>query len=317
MERVEIDNLFDRRISFPNPDAQAQLARLVGVDREKDRLAKTLSVLVNPTGLRAWAQKFHRGAPHLLDLVLRRPPLILIAGDVGTGKTALAESIGDAVARSEDVGITLFPISLSARGTGRVGEMTQLISSAFDVAIGEARKLSRPNGRAAGGVLLLLDEADSLTQSREAQQMHHEDRAGVNAFIRGVDRLADARLPAAVLMCTNRLSAIDPAVRRRAAETFEFRRPVDEQRAAVLTYSLAEAGIASADIGRLVEATGAANGRAYGFTYSDLTQRLLPAILLDAYPFDPIRVDRAVAIAQSIEPTPPFNDESNQRRDGE
>ena len=64
--------------------------------------------------------------------------------------------------------------------------------------------------------------------------MHHEDRAGVNAFIRGVDRLAEKRLPAAVILCTNRLSAIDPAVQRRAADIFEFRRPNDAQRRAVL-----------------------------------------------------------------------------------
>ena len=39
--------------------------------------------------------------------------------------------------------------------------------------------------------------------------MHHEDKAGVNAFIRGIDRIANAKLPAAVLMCTNRISALD------------------------------------------------------------------------------------------------------------
>jgi AAA+ superfamily predicted ATPase len=67
-----------------------------------------------------------------------------------------------------------------------------------------------------GAVILLVDEADALAQSREAAQMRHEDRAGVNAFIRGVDRIGNG-LPAAVIMCTNRLSALDPAVRRRAA----------------------------------------------------------------------------------------------------
>ena len=34
-----------------------------------------------------------------------------------------------------------------------------------------------------GAVILLVDEADALAQSREAAQMHHEDRAGVNAFL--------------------------------------------------------------------------------------------------------------------------------------
>ena len=70
------------------------------------------------------------------------------------------------------------------------------------------------------------------------------NRAGVNAFIRGVDRLAEKRLPAVVVLCTNRLSAIDPAVQRRAAEIFEFRRPDEAQRRTVIEAPLAEAGLA-------------------------------------------------------------------------
>jgi hypothetical protein len=63
--------------------------------------------------------------------------------------------------------------------------MTQLISAAFDCTIEEATKLKGSGGRSRGAVILLIDEADALAQSREFAQMHHEDRAGVNAFIRG------------------------------------------------------------------------------------------------------------------------------------
>ncbi|GCC48790.1 hypothetical protein chiPu_0033182, partial [Chiloscyllium punctatum] len=177
---------------------------------------KILGLLVNPGGLAAWAQRHHPGAEALLDTVLRRPPLVVLAGDVGSGKTELAETIGDAVARQEKIDITLLPLSLSTRGQGRVGEMTQLLSAAFDYTVGEATRLKSASGKARGALILLVDEADALAQSREAAQMHHEDRAGVNAFIRGIDRISNAKLPAAVLMCTNRLGALDPAVRRRA-----------------------------------------------------------------------------------------------------
>jgi hypothetical protein len=68
----------------------------------------------------------------VLKAVLHRPPLVILAGDVGSGKSELAETIGDAVARQEKIDITLFPLSLAARGQGRVGEMTQLLSTAFD-----------------------------------------------------------------------------------------------------------------------------------------------------------------------------------------
>ena len=81
--------------------------------------------------------------------MLRRPPLVVLAGDVGSGKTELAETIGDAVARQEEIDITLFPLSLSTRGQGRVGEMTQLLSAAFEHTIAEATKLKGGAGKGA------------------------------------------------------------------------------------------------------------------------------------------------------------------------
>ena len=236
---------------------------------------------------------------------------MVLAGDVGSGKTELAESIGDAVARQESIEITLFPLSLSTRGEGRVGEMTQLLSAAFEFTLDEAAKRKSRSGRARGAVILLVDEADALAQSREASQMHHEDRAGVNAFIRGIDRIANARVPAAVVMCTNRLDALDPAVRRRAADILTFSRPNEEQRTFILTARLEPTGMARRHIDALVEATGPVRGgREHGFTFSDLLQRLLPTLVLDAYPSRPIDGARAVEIARSMEPTPPFREES-------
>jgi AAA+ superfamily predicted ATPase len=307
MSQTNTNALFERSITLPDSDARDRLARLVGMEDKIRRLTNILSVLINPHGLQKWQSDHHPDAPRLIDSVLRRPPLVVLSGDVGSGKTELAETIGDPVARQEDIDITLLPMSLSSRGQGRVGEMTQLVTAAFEHAYAEASKLKSTKGAARGGVILLVDEADALAQSRETEQMHHEDRAGVNAFIRGIDRLASGRLPAAVIMCTNRLSALDPAVRRRAADVLTFTRPTDEQRRAVLERWLGDVGLRKADIEALVSATGPQAGRAYGFTFSDLAQRLLPTIILDAYPAGPIKAAQAIALARSIEPTPPFN----------
>ena len=305
---VAVDELFERRITYPDVEPRERLARLVGLDEQKRRLTKLLSLLVNPRGLVEWALAHHPDADTLLHTVLRRPPLVVLAGDVGSGKTELAETIGDAVARQEKIEITLFPLSLATRGQGRVGEMTQLLSAAFDHTVAAARKLAVKDDKARGGVLLLVDEADALAQSRESAQMHHEDRAGVNAFIRGVDRIAAAELPAAVIMCTNRLGALDPAVRRRAADVLTFERPNVEQRRAVLAGALAPLGFSVPQIDALVNATGPQPGREYGFAFSDLVQRLLPAIVLDAYPHGPVTPNRALAIARKLAPTPPFRE---------
>lgn len=314
MNKPTIDELFERRITYPDIEPQERLAKLVGLDGPKSRLAKILGLLVNPAALDTWAKQHHPGpaARALLDTVLRRPPLVVLAGDVGSGKTELAETIGDAVAREQRISVTLYPLSLSARGQGRVGEMTQLVSAAFDYTAEEAKKLkASSDGHSRGAVILLVDEADALAQSRENAQMHHEDRAGVNAFIRGIDRIANARLPAAVIMCTNRLNALDPAVRRRAAEVLTFSRPTDEQRRHVFHLRLAPLGLSSTHIDALVSATAARSGSDSGFTFSDLTQRLIPTIVLDAYPSKPVDGQRAVAIAHEMCPTPPFRDDVN------
>lgn len=304
-----LDELFERLQTYPDFAPQERLARLVGLDDKKARLTKILGLLINPQGLERWAAKFHATqASLLLEAILRRPPLLVFGGDVGSGKTELAETIGDAVARQEGIEITLYPLSLATRGQGRVGEMTQLLTAAFEHTVQAASRL-KAAGKSKGGIILLVDEADALAQSREAAQMHHEDRAGVNAFIRGIDRLANLRLPAAVIMCTNRLNALDPAVRRRAAEIMAFGRPNDEQRRYILSLRLEPLGLNPSQVQALVDATGPKKDEP-GFTFSDLMQRLLPAIALDAYPDRPIEGGRALQIAKEMNPTPAFRDEA-------
>lgn len=305
---IDVQALFERQKVYPNPEARDAFDRLIGLDEHKEKLRKILALLVYPHGLTTWCEKYHPGSTPLLDAVLRRPPLVILAGDVGSGKTALAETIGDAVARDTSIEVTLLPLSLAARGQGRIGEMTQLISAAFDYTLKEANSVVSGN-TVRGAVILLVDEADALAQSRATAEMHHEDVSGVNAFIRGIDRLSNRRVPAAVIMCTNRYGSLDPAVKRRAAEILTFDRPGTEQRRLVLEHKFAELGFQPSEIEAIVAATGPHDGT-LGFTYSDLVQRLLPAIVLDAYPERPIDPARALQIAEEMEPTAPFHQEA-------
>ena len=123
---------------------------------------------------------------------------------------------------------------LRARGSGAVGEMTTLISEAFRYLRSHSSKKNSA-GKKGSSTILLIDEADALAQSRELAQMHHEDRAGVNALIRGIDDIAGDRLACLTIMCTNRLSALDPAIQRRAAAVFQFERPNLEMRQRLLS----------------------------------------------------------------------------------
>lgn len=300
--------LFEQTISFPDPNMRERFNLLVGLDGTKETLRKILGLLVNPFGIKDWANNFHPGANRITNFVLRRPPLIVLAGDVGSGKSELAYTIGDAVAREEKIDVELFPLSLATRGQGRVGQMTQLISAAFDYTIDRAKKLKNGDQKSKGAVILLVDEADALAQSRENDQMHHEDKAGVNAFIRGIDALGNGKYPAAVIMCTNRPNSLDPAIRRRAAEIIYFSRPNEEARHILLVEPLTELGFTLTQIEEIVKLTGSNGERTYGFTFSDLVQRLIPALVLDAYPNKGVEPERAIALARTIYPTPPFKE---------
>lgn len=308
MASISLNEIFEHILNYPDIDAQERFNRLMGLDDKKNSLSKLLGAMINPLGVKNWINKYYPNANNVLETILRRPPLIVLSGDVGSGKTELAETIGDLVARQEKIEITLLPLSLSTRGQGRVGEMTQLISAAFDYTIEEAKKLKSSSDKNRGGIILLIDEADALAQSRESNQMHHEDKAGVNAFIRGIDRIASSKVPVVVIMCTNRLDAIDPAIRRRSADIIKFERPNEEQRKYVLELNLKPLGFSDQQIDELVEATGPKNKESIGYSFSDITQRLLPAIIFESYPSRSINTSDAINIAKRIIPTPQFKD---------
>ena len=100
MTQPSLDELFERRVTLPDSDSRSRLGRLVGLDDQRLRLEKNVGRATRPDkALENWLKKHHQGANTVVDLILSRPPLIVLEGDVGTGKSELAETIGDAVAR--------------------------------------------------------------------------------------------------------------------------------------------------------------------------------------------------------------------------
>ena len=302
-----IEGLFARTEEFPNPSAQTRSDALVGLDEVINRLVDEAVILADPTRLREWSQQVHGGSVAALDAVVERTALFVFAGDVGVGKTEVAEVLGQIIAVRCGVDATLYPLSLTARGRGAVGEMTTLLTRAFETISAEFTRTRRPDGTASNIGILLIDEGDALAQSRELAQMHHEDRAGVNALLRGIDGIRTDRLPILTIVCTNRLDALDAALRRRAAVIEVFERPDHQQRAALLARLLAGTKLSADEIHDLAADTGPTQQRPYGFTYSDLRQRLVPAIVLEAYRRrSAIDAEIAAEVLSRTEPTRPF-----------
>ena len=199
--------------------------------------------------------------------------------------------------------------------------MTSLISEAFD----EVAKFAKPRSaekKPGSAAVFVIDEADALAESRETDQMHHEDRAGVNALIRGIDRLARERLPVLVILCTNRRDSLDPAVLRRTAISHEFERPNEEQVRELLRRAFGDI-FNDEQYDKLVRLTNPKLQEAQkpehsdedeplahegvGYSFSDITQRLIPNIILEAFPDERVSLDVAMSVLSKTEPTRPFD----------
>lgn len=290
---AKVLQFFEAERTYPDETARAWYERLVGLDEHKERLLVELEMLLYPERLERWSRKHHGGRVlHLLELQRNRIPLVVLEGDVGTGKTALAETIGDALARSSAGRVHLLKINTQVRGTGLVGEMSDLIAQAFAQAEAHAAALEGEP------VLILLDEADALAGSRDTQQMHHEDKAGLNTLLQRLDNLRLTRLPLAAIFITNRPDALDPAIRRRAALDLHFDRPDHQLRAQIIRDAVPELALDAPLIDEIVRLTGPAEAKncGIGFTASDLTDRLLPAAVRAAY-----RANRALMAADLLE----------------
>lgn len=305
---ISNSELFGNILEYPDSAAEKRFASLVGIDAAKKRLVNEASVLINPLVLDEWSAKHHGATLNAVRAVEERTPLIVLAGDVGTGKTELAESVGDPIARTLNLSaLTLYPLSLNARGRGLVGEMTTLITQAFEYVQSSLGNARDKDGRIVSAAILLIDEADAIAQSRELAQMHHEDRAGVNSLIRAIDSLRRDKIPVLTVMCTNRSDALDPAIARRAAHVFNFTRPSREQRIHVLQSTLVGSGIAQNVIEEAADTLGENEHRAWGATYSDLRQRFVPDLVLDAYGSDaPLSGANVISAAAKFVPTRPF-----------
>jgi hypothetical protein len=92
------DGVFEPELIYPDPQALCLFNRLAGIDEQKETLINELAVGADPGRLVAWSKDNHGLVNStLLTAHAQRVPLVVLKGDVGTGKTALAESVGAAL----------------------------------------------------------------------------------------------------------------------------------------------------------------------------------------------------------------------------
>ncbi len=293
-------SVFESKVVLPDSGITARAKALLGFESLYLKVSNQLQLLMHADQIEAWSKHKHGKRLALVDLLRDQYPFAIFYGDVGTGKSAMAEAIGNRIAadsKTEDS--MLFKLSNRVRGSGGVGEMGTLISEAF----AEIKKSIGKDRRA----ILIIDEGDSLAASRSQEHSHHEDKVAVNTVIQAIDELRASRGRIFTILCTNRMSVLDPAIQRRASIIEHFKRPNDAQRKELFMMDLMGLDLKPAEISFLVAAT-AASGSKPSWTYSDIRTRLYPAAVALAFPKSALTFAHLQQALTSASPSPAIAD---------
>lgn len=260
-------------IEKKHPDKKAEeiFDNLIGIDRQKDELVSTISFLFDKERIAKWQKEHHQDGLSFAERVIAEMPLVILSGEVGCGKSALANCVGTPVAKLLKKRLTSFETPSDVRGSGRVGELSARVTSAFQQATAKVK------GDDFG--LLIVDEADDLATSRSQNQAHHEDRAGLNVLVKQIDSISREKANLVVILITNRIKVLDPAIMRRASLHLIFKRPGDDERKKVFQYLFRGTKTTDKEIDKLVETS---KRNKVPFSYSDLINRIAKQAVIRA-----------------------------------
>lgn len=278
----------------PNKHAGASFENLIAIEQQKDDLLNTLHLLFDKDNIEKWHKKHHHLKLSFLSKVTDGLPLVILAGDVGCGKTALANAIATPLGKKLDKRILCFETPSNIRGAGRVGEISNRITEAFS-------HVKARLGKSDFGILI-IDEADDLATSREQNQAHHEDRAGLNVLIKQIDLVAREEVNLAVILITNRVNVLDPAVIRRATQTITFERPDKHGRKKVFKHLFEGVDLKEKEIVELVDAT---EREDVLYSFSDLIQKVGKQAVVKAIQRDvPFSKEIYLEVLDTVTPSP-------------
>jgi SpoVK/Ycf46/Vps4 family AAA+-type ATPase len=289
-------SIFDNTLELPNSEIQERTNSLVGFKSKFDRIYSNLKLLLDQDELNAWSKKFHKVELPIIKQLKEKYPLIILAGDAGTGKTVTAESIADEMVRDLKKEGFFLKLSTRVRGEGLHGQMGNLVNDAF-----AELKIQAGKKRIA---FLLIDEADAIATTRSTIQMHQEEKAAVNTLIQKIDEIRELNGRAVIFMSTNRLHFIDEAILRRAAIVLEFNRPDKEERKELFSICLNGLNLDDNELDKLAGLTDAKNNSGVGFSYSDIRLKILPEAIANVFPNAPLTFDVLAETISKVKPSP-------------
>ncbi|WP_423147927.1 AAA family ATPase [Rubrolithibacter danxiaensis] len=289
-------SIFDHTKELPDQQVKQQSSSLIGFDKKFKRIYTNLKLLLDQEGLATWSELHHDcllpAVTHLTD----KYPLIILAGDAGTGKTVTAQAIADTMTRELKKEAHFLKLSTRVRGEGLHGEMGNLVNNAFQ----ELRNLAGKKKLA----FLLIDEADAIATTRSTGQMHQEEKAAVNTLIQKIDEIRELGGRAVVFMSTNRLHFLDEAIVRRAAIVLEFERPDSEERQKLFAQDLEGLNLTEDQLAELAALTGPDANDGLGHSFSDLRLKIQPEAIARCYPERPLTFAVLKEVINDVKPSP-------------
>ena len=288
--------IFDNIIELPNSGIRERTENLIGFETKFQRIYGNLKLLLDQEGLIAWSKKHHKKELPVISQLTERYPLIILAGDAGTGKTVSAEAIADRMVRELKKEGFFLKLSTRVRGEGLHGQMGNLVNDAF----AEVKKQAGKNRLA----FLLIDEADAIATTRSTMQMHQEEKAAVNTLIQKIDEIRELKGRAIIFMSTNRLHFIDEAIVRRAAVILEFERPTEQERKDLFEKSLEGIEFSKKQLQELADLTSPEIKNEIGHSFSDIRLKILPEAIATSFPDSPLTFEILCDTIKNIKPSP-------------
>lgn len=201
--------------------AELGLSRLRGVPAF-DVTGDIVTRLRGVDAMSEWARRHHGSATlRGLRTIQESTSLILLAGDPGTGKSALMRQVAPVCARRIGETVMFIQLNERLRGQGIQGRAGSELITAVEIISEVSEQYKLPT-------IVFLDEADAVASSRGTDDIGsgaQENVAIVDGLIVSLDRVSwHSHARVVFVMATNLADRIDPAVVRRAS-VYSFRRP--------------------------------------------------------------------------------------------
>src|SRR6266566_708209 len=121
-EGQDVSNFIAEIIRYPQERLGEVYDSLVGIDYIKESMERKLGTLLRPRLVEDWLTKQYgeKLSRPLLQTMRDQYPLVILEGEVGSGKTALARSIGHVLAKKLGYEIVMYMVNAQVRGGGHV-----------------------------------------------------------------------------------------------------------------------------------------------------------------------------------------------------